>query len=164
MENRLDQMILTKDTMSPQALRTHLEKWDSDQGRAMFNAEALLRRPRNHMNGLLNFETPGCCTDTGDFDSGKKYTPKTTTPHSNAWKAKLSNMTRRSFSLFLVFISHYLKFKVNSRSQKHPLNLHKRRHSNSGTDAILTFLQPTRRTRDHPQDGNQCAEQGFSPT
>ena len=46
MIQRLDKLIRTKDTMSIPTLRKHLEKWDSDQGRAMNYAEDLLQRPK----------------------------------------------------------------------------------------------------------------------
>ena len=46
MIQRLDKLVRTKDTLSLPTLRKYLEKWDSDQGRAMKYAEDLLQRPK----------------------------------------------------------------------------------------------------------------------
>jgi hypothetical protein len=46
MEDRITKLHDNKDKLSREAIRTELEKWDNDQGRAMQQAESSLSRPR----------------------------------------------------------------------------------------------------------------------
>jgi hypothetical protein len=46
MVERMQQLFSTHTTLSKSQLKTKLEQWDQDQGRAMANAERIITNPR----------------------------------------------------------------------------------------------------------------------
>lgn len=110
MTERLDALHKNRQKMSPTAIRILLEKWDSDQGRAMKQAEKQLSRTAKCWSDISILEDE---TKRGHQQHGFLFNM-----HTNAYNNKQPTTTYHSNSHYSEFLSCPRKSKLTSIRQR----------------------------------------------
>ena len=103
MIQRLDKLVRIKDTLSLPTLRKYLEKWDSDQGRAMKYAEDLLQRPKKPYEWSPKLRNVGLLYRYWRLRLREKHNRKITTKPFDEWKLKPKHRILHLSYPFLIF-------------------------------------------------------------
>ena len=151
----LEKLVSTKDDISISSHRTHLEKWDSDQGHAMKNAEDLLKRPTKPYEWSPKLRNDGLLYQYWRLRLRKKTLvrlPSNPPTHGNKPKHKIL----RSSSPFSIVHFPYQRFIANSNSPRRTSPQAKANPQTCVTVATMIYLPrtPTIRTPPHKRNPN----------